>query len=59
VGDTETVEFGTFAESCWRTVATSEATLDVETDRTLVADRSRLQQLLTSTGTPSNTAATT
>jgi len=33
-------------EDSWRDVETGEATLEVETDRTVVADRSRLRQLL-------------
>jgi PAS domain S-box-containing protein len=31
--------------SCWETVRTESATIEVETDRTVAADRSRLQQL--------------
>ena len=31
---------------CWQTVATDDATLDVRTDRTILADASRLRQLL-------------
>ncbi|MFB6068821.1 MAG: PAS domain S-box protein [Halobacterium sp.] len=33
-------------ESCWETVETRDATLDVVTDRTILADESRLTQLL-------------
>lgn len=33
------------AESCWRNVDTANATLDIETDRTILADKGRVQQL--------------
>ncbi len=33
-------------ESCWETVATEDATLVVDTDATILAERSRLKQLL-------------
>lgn len=46
VGDTELVDLGEMAESCWQTVPTAEATLVTDTDRTLQAGPSGLQQLL-------------
>ncbi|RNJ25431.1 sensor histidine kinase [Halosegnis longus] len=46
VGDTETVDLRDVAEDAWDTVATEGATLVVERDATLVADRRRLRQLL-------------
>jgi len=46
VSDVEAVELGVLAETCWHNVATTEATIERETDRTIRADRSRLQQLL-------------
>jgi len=46
VSDMETAYLKTITEDCWRNVATSEATITVETDRSIHADQSRLQQLL-------------
>lgn len=46
VSDTEQVDLAAVVESCWLNVDTGEATLAVETDLTLYADESRLQQLL-------------
>lgn len=46
VADIEPVNFGILAENCWQNVETNEATITVETDQTIHADRSRLQQLL-------------
>lgn len=46
VGDIEAVDLDTLAETCWGTVATGEATVSVEVDRTVRADQSRFQQLL-------------
>ncbi|MFB6218116.1 MAG: histidine kinase dimerization/phospho-acceptor domain-containing protein, partial [Halobacteriaceae archaeon] len=43
--DTEPVALDGVVERCWGTVRTGEATLRVETDRTVRADRSRLRQL--------------
>jgi len=40
------VDLTAAAESCWRTVATADATLVVDTDRSIRADESRLRQLL-------------
>ena len=42
----EPVALDTTARACWHNVATAEATLVTDTDRTISADRSRLQQLL-------------
>jgi PAS domain S-box-containing protein len=46
VGETERVELGTLVRNCWETTETGAATLDVRTDRTVVADPSRLRQLI-------------
>ena len=45
VGETEPVDLGSMLERCWETVATADATLRVETDRSIHADPSRLRQL--------------
>ncbi len=44
-GEREEVALPDLLEACWATVETGEATLRVETDRTVSADESRLQQL--------------
>jgi signal transduction histidine kinase len=46
VSDMEALNLAVLAEECWETVATGDATLQVETDRRVNADRSRLKQLL-------------
>ena len=46
VGDFEPVTLANVAQDGWESVATAAATLVTETERTLEADRSRLQQLL-------------
>jgi signal transduction histidine kinase len=46
VGTTEPVTLSELAEECWQTTPSAAATLTVETDLTISADRSRLQQLL-------------
>ncbi|WP_353633854.1 PAS domain S-box protein [Halobacterium sp. NMX12-1] len=46
VRDWEPVELGDLIEEAWRHVATADATLRVETTRRILADRSRLQQLV-------------
>jgi PAS domain S-box-containing protein len=46
VADFERVDLSTVVDDCWQNVDTREATLVVETERTLRADRQRLQQLL-------------
>jgi PAS domain S-box-containing protein len=45
VGSTEPVSLRDLAAECWQTTPTAGATLSVETDRTIPADRSRLRQL--------------
>jgi signal transduction histidine kinase len=44
--ETEPVDLATVSERCWDNVATADASLVVDADRTIEADRSRLQQLL-------------
>ncbi|WP_340098343.1 PAS domain S-box protein [Salinibaculum salinum] len=46
VGITEPVTLSELAEVCWQTTPIADATLSVETDTTISADRSRLRQLL-------------
>jgi PAS domain S-box-containing protein len=46
VGELDAVALSELTEECWRSVETETATLRVETDRTIQADRTRLQQLL-------------
>ena len=46
VDDIEAVTLGSLVEECWQTVETAEATLRVDTDVRLHADRGRLKQLL-------------
>ncbi|MFB6361600.1 MAG: PAS domain S-box protein [Halobacteriales archaeon] len=46
VGALDAVALSDLAEECWHTVETEAATLRVETEGTIQADRSRLQQLL-------------
>jgi PAS domain S-box-containing protein len=43
---TATVDLASMARACWQTVETTDATLVVETDRSIRADQSRLRQLL-------------
>jgi PAS domain S-box-containing protein len=45
VGETETISLNTLAKQAWRNVDTDTATLKVETDLRLNADRSRLLQM--------------
>lgn len=45
VGQRESVQLETLAQDAWETVAPENATLIVESDRELTADRSRLRQL--------------
>lgn len=42
----EAVGLESLVKTCWQQVATAEATLKIDTNRTIQADRSRLQQLL-------------
>jgi len=44
--DFEPVNLAVTVNECWQTVETVEATLEIETERTIYADRSHLQQLL-------------
>ncbi|WP_408959089.1 PAS domain S-box protein [Natrinema sp. 74] len=44
--DTAPVDLATVAENCWRHVETTEATLRLETDAIVRADRTRFKQLL-------------
>ena len=46
VAETEPVSLEAVAERCWASVETGDATLHVDTDRAVMADRSRLKQLL-------------
>jgi signal transduction histidine kinase len=46
LGEVESVDLAALVRTCWRTVETGGATLDVRTERTLVADRSRLRQVI-------------
>ncbi|MDB2239220.1 hybrid sensor histidine kinase/response regulator [Halorubrum ezzemoulense] len=46
VGETETVDLAEIVETCFRTVETDQATVDLRVDRLIEADQSRLRQLL-------------
>jgi len=46
VGSTEEVHLSALAEKCWQVVPSDDATLTVDSDRAMFADRSRFQQLL-------------
>jgi PAS domain S-box-containing protein len=46
IADTESVALADLALQCWQTVDTGDATLDVQTDLVVLADESRLAQLL-------------
>lgn len=46
VGEMEAVELAKLTEICWQTVATADASLVIETNQHLLANRARLQQLL-------------
>ena len=45
VTETDAINLTTVVEECWKTVETAEASLTVESDRTVLADKSRLKQL--------------
>jgi signal transduction histidine kinase len=45
VTETEPVDIGALTTDCWQNVATREATIETLIDRSIYADRSRLQQL--------------
>jgi signal transduction histidine kinase len=44
--ETEPVALAETVEECWQTVETESATFSVDTDRTILADRSRFKRLL-------------
>ncbi|MFC6989790.1 sensor histidine kinase [Haloplanus sp. GCM10025708] len=46
VSELEDVDLRDVCEACWQHVETAEATLEIATDKTIRADRSRLQQLI-------------
>jgi PAS domain S-box-containing protein len=46
LSEMESLHLAALSETCWQTVATADATLVIETDRYLQADRHRLQQLV-------------
>jgi PAS domain S-box-containing protein len=46
IDHTETVDVGRLAVECWQYLSTEEATLQVETEQLVTADRNRLTQLL-------------
>ncbi|MFB6302501.1 MAG: GAF domain-containing sensor histidine kinase [Haloferacaceae archaeon] len=46
VSDLEAVPLGATIEDCWQTIASETATLTIETDQLIYADRQRLQRLL-------------
>ncbi|MEF8914674.1 PAS domain S-box protein [Natronomonas sp.] len=46
VGDLESVPLETVTRQCWENVSTGDATLRIESDRVVEANRGRLQQLL-------------
>ncbi|WP_262177425.1 hybrid sensor histidine kinase/response regulator [Haloarcula laminariae] len=46
VSELEDVNLREVCGACWQHVETAEATLDIRTDKTIRADRSRLQQLI-------------
>lgn len=46
IGATEAVDLNDVVDACWQTVETEGARLVIETESTIHADRSRLQQLL-------------
>lgn len=46
VSDAEEIDLAQITNGCWRNVETDEATLVTATERTIIADRSRFQQLL-------------
>lgn len=46
IGELEKVDLSELSTQCWDSIATSDATLEVESGRRILADRTRLQQLL-------------
>jgi PAS domain S-box-containing protein len=47
IDEQETVDLASTVDQCWQTVETADASLFVETERTVQADANRLRQLLT------------
>ncbi|MFC6727050.1 PAS domain S-box protein [Natronoarchaeum mannanilyticum] len=45
--DCEPVQLESLAQACWNSLPTKDATLSIETDQTVTADRDQLHQLLT------------
>ena len=46
IDQTERIDLGSLVSRCWENVPTTEATLQVETDRTVRADETRLENLV-------------
>ena len=46
IGQLEPIDLAALTRNCWRNVATAEATLRADIDRSIQADRGRLRQLL-------------
>lgn len=46
IGDTEAVTLSSLSNRCWENIATGDDKLIIETDKTVQANRTRLQQLL-------------
>jgi signal transduction histidine kinase len=46
LGETEPADLAVVTNTCWETVETKEATVSIETEQTIYADRSRLQQVI-------------
>ncbi|MFP8891261.1 PAS domain S-box protein [Natrialbaceae archaeon A-CW2] len=46
VSDKEPVDLGELSDNCWRNIESSDASLVVESESVILADRSRLRQLL-------------
>ncbi|MDZ7700713.1 MAG: PAS domain-containing sensor histidine kinase [Halobacteriales archaeon] len=45
MGDPEPIDLADFLQNCWRNVESENATLEIETETTIKADKSRLKQL--------------
>ncbi len=45
VGEQESIVLAALLENCWTTVETNDATLNIDVERTVTADKSRLQQV--------------
>lgn len=46
VDEVESIELDDLSKLCWENVATAGASIDIDTDQTILADQSRLRQLL-------------